>query len=70
MEKFAIGFIVGGLAGALLITNNYKMRALVRKGQQEAQERLDAMLDEKLRCLDESDTENTPIKKQAKKATD
>lgn len=69
MEKFTVGVIVGGIAGALLVTNNYKMRALIRKGQQEAQEKLDEMLDEKLRCLDE-DANDCPTKKHAKKATE
>ncbi len=69
MEKFAVGLIVGGIAGALLVTNNYKMRALVRKGQAEVQEKLDAMLDEKLRCLEE-DANDGSTKKHAKKATE
>ncbi len=70
MEKFTIGLVVGGLAGALLVTNNYKMRALVRKGQQEVQDKLDAMLDEKLRRLEEDETENSPTQKRAKKASE
>lgn len=69
MEKFAVGLIVGGIAGALLVTNNYKMRALVRKGQAEVQEKLDVMLDEKLRCLEE-DANDCSTKKHAKKATE
>ena len=48
MEKFIIGIAVGGLCGALLVANNYKMRALVKKGQEEVQKKLDDMLDEKL----------------------
>ena len=48
MEKFIIGIAVGGLCGALLVANNYKMRALVKKGHEEVQKKLDDMLDEKL----------------------
>ena len=52
MEKFAIGLVVGGLAGAVLATNNYKMRTLVRKGQEEVQAKLDAMMDEKICAME------------------
>ena len=48
MEKFIIGLALGGLGGALLATNNCKMRALVKKGQEEIKARLDEILDEKL----------------------
>lgn len=49
MEKFTLGLAIGGLGGALLIANSYKMRALVRKGQAEAQERVKKYIDEKLK---------------------
>ena len=45
MEKFAIGLALGALGGALLTANNYKMRTLVKKTQQEAQNKLDKMID-------------------------
>ncbi|MBO5412383.1 MAG: hypothetical protein J6A38_04825 [Clostridia bacterium] len=48
MEKFAIGMVLGCIGGALLVTNNYKMRTLVRKGQEEAQAKLDQIIDEKI----------------------
>lgn len=48
MEKFAIGVLVGGAVGALLIANNYRMRQLVQKGQEEIQNKLNQMMDEKL----------------------
>ena len=47
MEKFIIGVALGGLAGALLTANNYKMRILVKKGQEEVQAKLDKIIDEK-----------------------
>lgn len=53
MEKFAIGFLLGGLSGALLIANNYKMRTLVKKGQEEVQNKLDSMMDEKILAMEE-----------------
>ena len=53
MEKFAIGLALGCLGGALLTANNYKMRMLVRKGQEEVQTKIDKMLDEKLQTMDE-----------------
>ena len=53
MEKFAIGLLLGGLAGALLVTNNYKMRTLVRKSQEEVQAKLDKFIEEKTDELEE-----------------
>ncbi|MBQ7831931.1 MAG: hypothetical protein IJ393_07680 [Clostridia bacterium] len=57
MEKFAIGLLLGGLGGALLVANNYKMRTLVRKGQEEVQAKLDKLMDEKIEAV-ESATES------------
>ena len=45
MEKFAIGMIFGGLLGAVLCANNYKMRTFVKKGQEEVQTKLNQMMD-------------------------
>ncbi|MBQ7924192.1 MAG: hypothetical protein IJ329_02680 [Clostridia bacterium] len=52
MEKFAIGLVMGGLVGALLVANNHKMRALVKKAQDETQAKLDAFMDEKIRMME------------------
>ena len=54
MEKFAIGMLLGVVGGALLTANNYKMRALVKKSQTEIQEKLDSLMDEKLKEMDET----------------
>ena len=62
MEKFAIGVVVGGLVGALLTANNYKMRTLVKKGQEEVQAKLDKLMDEKIEMM-ESGVQN--IKEEA-----
>lgn len=53
MEKFIIGVALGGIAGALLTANNYKMRTLVRKGQEELQAKLDKLMDEKIEMVEE-----------------
>lgn len=52
MEKFALGALLGGIGGALLVANNYKMRTLVRKTQDEVQAKFDQMMDEKIRAMD------------------
>ena len=54
MEKFALGIIIGGLGGALLVANNYKMRTLVKKTQDEMQAKFNQMLDEKIDAVDEA----------------
>ena len=54
MEKFAIGLVIGGLGGAMLAANNYKMRTLIKKGQAEVQAKLDKLMDEKIEELDEA----------------
>jgi hypothetical protein len=56
MEKFTIGLLLGMTAGAVLTANNYKMRALVRKGQQEVKAKFDEILEEKLQDEDEQPT--------------
>ena len=53
MEKFAIGLVLGGLGGALLVANNYKMRTLLKKGQEEVQAKLDKLMDEKIEEMEE-----------------
>ena len=52
MEKFAIGLLVGGAIGAVLTANNYKMRTLVRKAQQEMQNILVTMMDERICAME------------------
>ena len=52
MEKFAIGVLVGGAVGALLIANNYRLRQLVQTGQEEIQNKLNQMMDEKLCAME------------------
>ena len=54
MEKFAIGLVIGGIGGALLAANNYKMRTLIKKGQEEVQMKLDKLMDEKIKAMEEA----------------
>ncbi|MBQ9729800.1 MAG: hypothetical protein IJV80_03210 [Clostridia bacterium] len=54
MEKFTIGVVLGAMAGALAVANSYKVRMLVKKGQDEVKDRLDEIIDEKLKKIDES----------------
>lgn len=74
MEKFAIGLVLGGLGGALLVANNYKMRALVKKGQEEVQAKLNKLVDEKLEMMEsamesiDTDDSSEKRKKADKKA--
>ena len=67
MEKFAIGVIFGGVLGAVLCANNYKMRTLVKKGQEEVQTKLNQMMDEKIQAMEKA-TEN--ITEQAEEKAD
>ena len=65
MEKFAIGLLLGGVCGALLTANNYKMRTLVRKGQEEVQAKLDELMDEKIREFEEKEQEKEKSEKKS-----
>lgn len=75
MEKFAIGLLMGSVIGAVCVTNNYKIRTLVKKGQLEMQEKLDAVMDKAIDAQDDqqpSKTEKTekPKKSRAKKTAE
>ena len=64
-----MGVAVGGICGALLIANNYKMRALVKKGQEEVQQKLDTFMDEKLNAMEKQVDETAKdVKELGKKA--
>ncbi|MBR2442100.1 MAG: hypothetical protein IKB20_03445 [Clostridia bacterium] len=53
MEKFAIGLLLGGVGGALLVANNYKMRTLVKKGQDEVMAKVNEFMDGKIKAMEE-----------------
>ncbi|MBQ9714213.1 MAG: hypothetical protein IJV83_02710 [Clostridia bacterium] len=67
MEKFACGLVLGCIGGALLTANNYKMRTLVRKTQEEMKAKFDKMIDEKIQAAEELTEE---IKESAEKAAE
>ena len=52
MEKFIAGLLLGGIGGMIVVANNYKVRSLVKKGQDEVTEKFDKMLDEKMAELE------------------
>lgn len=69
MEKFALGMLVGGIGGALLVANNYKMRALVKKTQEEVRAKFDQMVEEKIEAAEKVTEEiKEDISAAAKKA--
>ena len=51
MEKFIIGVLCGGIVGALAVSNNAKMRMLVKKGEDELKEKINGLVDEKLSAM-------------------
>lgn len=51
MEKFIIGVLCGGIVGALAVSNNAKMRMLVKKGEDELKEKINGLVDEKLSTM-------------------
>lgn len=64
MEKFTTGLLLGMVGGALLVTNSYKMRVLVKKGQDEVMDRIDKIVDEKIKEMDEKPEEKKKNKKE------
>ena len=50
MEKvFCLGLVFGMVGGALLVANSYKVRSFVKKSQAEVMQKVDEMMDEKLK---------------------
>ncbi len=50
MEKmFCLGLVLGMVGGALIVANSYKARTLVKKSQAELMEKVDEMMDERLK---------------------
>ena len=71
MEKFIFGVALGGLAGALLTANNYKMRTIVKKSQEEVQSKLDKLMDEKIEALEKGAKEvKTQVEEKVVEVTD
>ena len=52
MEKmFCLGLVLGAVGGALIVANSYKARLLVKKSQAELLEKVDEMMDERLKDM-------------------
>ena len=55
MEKmFCLGLVLGAVGGALIVANSYKARSLVKKSQAELLQKVDEMMDERLKAQPES----------------
>lgn len=68
MEKFIIGMAMGTALGALWVANSAKTRTLVKKGQEELKQKVDAYIDEKLASMEKSETQNAEVSSAPKKA--
>ncbi len=56
MEKlFCLGVVLGMVGGALLVANSYKARSLVKKSQAEIMQKVDEMMDERLKACEKGD---------------
>ncbi len=54
MEKlFCLGLVMGAIGGALVVANSYKARSLVKKSQAELIDKMDEMMDERLKDMSE-----------------
>lgn len=50
MEKmFCMGLAIGLIGGALVVANSHKARTLVKKSQDEVMQKVDSVMDEKLK---------------------
>ncbi len=67
MEKlFCLGVAIGMVGGALLVANSYKARSLVKKSQAELMDKVNEMMDERLKMMEGgegSEEKKTPKKK-------
>ena len=55
MEKiFCLVLTLGLVGGALIVANSYKARSLVKKSQAELLQKVDEMMDERLKAQPES----------------
>lgn len=50
---FCLGLVLGAVGGALIVANSYKARSLVKKSQAELLEKVDEMMDERLKDMSE-----------------
>ena len=51
MEKmFCLGLVLGAVGGALIVANSYKARSIVKKSQAEFMQKMDEVMDERLKA--------------------
>lgn len=68
MEKlFCLGVALGMVGGALIVANSYKARSLVKKSQAEILQKVDEMMDERLKAC-ENDRQGENSEKTEKKS--
>ena len=68
MEKmFCLGLMLGAVGGALLVANSYKMRSLVKKSQSEFVDKVNEIMDERLKGTEDEKSRPEPEKKEKKK---
>ena len=68
MEKlFCLGLALGMVGGALIVANSYKARSLVKKSQAEIMQKVDEMMDERLKACESSRSESSETEKTEKK---
>ena len=71
MEKmFCLGLVIGAVGGALIVANSYKARSVVKKSQAEFMQKMDEVMDERLKSNgngEEKKTEKTEKTEKKKK---
>lgn len=51
MEKLVLGMLIGAVGGAVAVTNSYRMRSIIKKGQDEVLTKVNDAMDEKLAAM-------------------
>lgn len=64
MDKvFCLGLVFGMVGGALLVANSYKVRSFVKKSQAEVMQKVDEIIDEKMKEQGSETAKTTEKKK-------
>ena len=62
MEKFVIGMLIGAVGGAVAVTNSYRMRTIIKKGQDEVLTKVNDAMDEKIEEMKRESKSKTAAK--------
>ncbi len=62
MEKFVIGMLIGAVGGAVAVTNSYRMRSIIKKGQDEVLTKVNDAMDEKIEEMKRESKSKTAAK--------